>query len=338
MSYLDSLFDDDITGYVSEKTPYEEAADDFGKIKKSMDLGIMKVDAFAESVERELRMNYAQCELKVMKESGTDDDLAFLEDAAEEGALGKLKALIDKIIQMWKEFVSNLRNKVVTKIASKEARTTLTKAEKKIKLNPILARKKVEVLNIKTPLGIINSYKSKVDKITAKVVKGLTVEHARETLAQTKDSFREEFRPAVAGKAAVMILTVAAVVTALNKEIEKLPTFLTTTEKEHTAILERMKSSSSQETAAAATAATQACANFRTELAKEELNQHIDYVMSLMDGLKKNVMKAQGNTPMKGVKDIKESADFDFDGFDDDDSFEESSDNDFLTDLDDLFD
>lgn len=334
MLSLDSLFDDEVTT-VPNSGIFAEAGEALATLNNQMNVGLMKIDAYTESVEREYALNIAQCELKCMKENGTADDLAYLEEAAEEGALAKLKAIIDKIIRMFRDFVSQLRDKVVTKITSAESRRTIAKAEKRIKVNPIVARRKMEVMNIKKPLGIIKSYKSKVDKITAKTVKGLTVEQNRTTLMETKENFRSEFRSSIAGKAAMTLMTVGTIVATLDSEIEKLPSFITTTEKEHSAILERLKGTVSDEAAAAATAATQACANFRTELVKEELNQHIDYTMSLVSALKSSVMKAKGNSIINN-KAVKESADDDLFGLGD--LMEESDDSDFLTELDDLFD
>ena len=305
---------------------FAEAADELASLVKGFNVNIMRADMIVESVERELELNLENAELKCMKENGTMDDLLYLEEAAEEGAIAKFKKMIDRIIQMFKDFVANIRNKVMSKICSAEARRTLNQVEKKVKMNPILAKKKVEVPNNKKALGVINKYKSQVDKVSAKVVKGIVTEHTSKTLGETKEAFRSEFNKSIAGSAGVMMITVAAVVAQLNTEIEKLPQFVDNCEKTNVLVLEKLKATVSEETAASCDAMIQACANFRSELAKEELNQHLGFVMDLMEVLRKTVLKAQGKTT--ATKEIIESAD-DFDYLaNEDDIFGESADDD----------
>lgn len=334
MNGMDLLMENGIEISEPQTGFFAEAAEAMGNLSKNLQKNLMKAQLITESVEREYDLNIAKAELKCMEEHGTRDDLMYLEDAAEEGAAAKLKQIINKIITMFKDFCTNIRNKVMSKICSSEARATLNKAEKKIKLNPILARKKVEVPKIDKPIGVINKYKSKVDKIAAKHIKGLVSDTTAKTLADTKEDFRAEFNRSISGTAAVAMVTVAAVVAQLNTEIEKLPHFVDNCEKVHCETLEKLKATVSDETAAAATAMTQACMNFRTELAKEELNQHISYVMDLMAALKKAVMKAQGKHV---VKDVEESTDdFDYLASDDEifgESAEADADDKFIDDI-----
>ena len=337
MSAMDILMEAGIEVSEPQTGFFAEAGEALDSLTKQLQVNLMKGQMITESVERELALNIAQAELKCMKEHGTADDLMYLEEAAEEGAAAKLKSIINKIIQMWKDFCTNIRNKVMSKICSAEARATLSKAEKKIKLNPILARKKVEVPKIDKAIGVINKYKSKVDKIAAKTIKSLGGEHTAKTLQDTKDEFRSEFNHAIAGTAATAMITVAALVAELNTQIDKLPHFVDNCERVTCVVLDKLNATVSDESAAAATAMTQACANFRTELAKEELNQHFSYVMDLMAALKKAVLKAQGKHEIKDPE-LKEESyeDFDYRASDDEifgESMEEDLDDSFIDDL-----
>lgn len=323
MNSMDMLMDGGIE--VSHSGFFSEAAEALDAIDSAMQMNLMKGQMIAESVEREYDLNIAQAELKCMKERGSADDLMYLEEAASEGAAAKLKKIIDRIIQIWKDFCTSIRNKVMSKICSAEARQTLTKAEKKIKINPILARKKVEVININRPLGVINKYRSQVDKQSAKIIKGIVSETTAKTLGDTRDEFRAAFNKSIAGSAAVKMITVAAVVTELNSCIEKLPKLVDTCENTHTIVLDKLKATVSDDTAAAATAMTQACMNFRTELAKEELNQHFAYTMDLMSALKKAVIKVKGKAPVADPELKAESAD-DYDILSDNEIFEGTED------------
>ena len=298
---------------------FQEAAEDSLTIDKAFDIQMMKLDAFTESVDRELAINLQKAELKLMMEDGTDSDRAYLEAAAEEGALVKFKKMIQGVIDAFKEWVSQKKTKVISKIASKEARLVLTKTEKKVKLNPILARKKVQVMSSKKPLGVINSYKSKNDKILAKTVKGIITESTMKTIADTKESFRDDFKSAISGNAAMITVTVAALLAELNSEIDKLPSYVDKMEGSTSQALERLKTTCTEEAASAATAATNAAANFGAELAKEEINVVIDSIMNKMSVLKSQVIHMK-DTEIGNVKPVKESAEDDNTG-----DFEESA-------------
>lgn len=287
---------------------FQEAAEDSLAVDKTFDVRMMKLDSFTEAVDRELEINIAKAELKCMMEDGTDDDQAYLESAAEEGAIGKLKKMIDAVIAAWKEWISQKKTKVISKICSAEARAVLSKAEKRAKINPFLSKKKVEIMDGKRPLGVIRTYKAKNDKILAKTVKGIVTESTMKTVADTKESFREDFKNAIAGKAGVTTITVAALLAQLNSDIGKLPSYVDKMESSTSQALERLKASCTEEAAAAATAATNAAANFGAELAKEEVNVMVDSIMNKMSVLKSEVLHAK-DTEVKPVKPIKESAD-----------------------------
>lgn len=285
---------------------FQEAAIDSLDLDHKFDVMMMKLDAYTEAVDRELEINLKKSELKCMMEEGTDADLAYLEEAAEEGALAKFKNMIAKLVAAVKEWFSQKKTKVIAKIASKEARDVLSKAEKKVKINPILANKKVQIMTEKKPLGVIHTYRSKNDKILAKTVRGMLSENTMKTLSDTKESFREDFRSALAATSSTATITVAALLTKLNAEINHLPSYVDKMEKSTTDALERLKMTCSDEAAAAATAATNAAANFGAELAKEEVNIKIDCIMNMMSVLKAQVMRAKGHVVAPVVESAEE--------------------------------
>lgn len=292
---------------------FQEAAIDSIELDHKFDVMMMKLDAYTESVDRELEINLKKAELKCITESGTDADLAYLEEAAEEGALAKFKNMIAKLISAIKEWFSQKKTKVIAKIASKEARDVLSKAEKKVKINPILANKKVQVMDEKKPLGVIHTYRSKNDKILAKTVRGMLSENTMKTLSKTKEDFRDDFRNAISATASTTTITIAALLTKLNAEINHLPSYVDRMEKSTTDALERLKLTCSDEAAAAATAATNAAANFGAELAKEEVNIKIDIIMNMMNVLKAQVMRAKGHVVAPVVESAESESTDDFD-------------------------
>lgn len=301
MNGLELMFncDDDILFLTEGTGMYSEAASERVAAEKEFNLNAFKVDSFLEAVEREFQINLKRGELKCMEDGGTQDDYFFFEDAAEDGAVQKLRVAIGKIIAAFKQFAERLRTQTVSKLCSAQSRSAIATAEKKIKLNPILRNKKMEVRKIDKPLGVIKTYKAKADSMAAKYVKGILKETTRETLLDTRDAFRDEFKSATTGTAAVTMMTVGAIVAALDKEIERLPTYTRNVEVENVATLEKLQKTVGGEASAALSAAMQSCANFRAELAKEEMDLHVDRVMSMITALKKAVSKAKGNTESK---------------------------------------
>lgn len=77
-------------------------------LEKSDDVIFAKLVNMYEMVDRNLEINKAEAELKVIKESGTESDLTYLISEAEEEAnekkKGILKKLIDAIREMWRKF------------------------------------------------------------------------------------------------------------------------------------------------------------------------------------------------------------------------------------------
>ena len=158
----------------------------------------MKIDAYIESVMSDLDINMQRSELKVLTESGTDDDLNYLYEAAEEGAIVKIKKVVVAVVEAFKKFISDLKDRVVRIIVTKTTRETLSKVEKKVKLNPFIAKKKVKITDKKKALAVINKYKSACDKDIAKVKAGIFAEKDIQSIFKDRDDFESDFRGVVA--------------------------------------------------------------------------------------------------------------------------------------------
>ena len=289
-----------------------EAMSDYIDISDEFDKANMTVTTFVESVCADLDINIQKSELKVMTESGTDDDLAYLVEAATEGAIAKIKKTVQVIIEAFKKFISDLKDKVVRVVVNKTTRDTLSKVEKKVKLNPFIARKKVQVVDKKKPLAVIEKYKNKCDKNIAKVKGGIFKQSDVEGIFKDRDDFDKDYKAAVAGTAAMTTITVANLIKTINSELNSLPKTIDSIGKETTEIVERFCDSIEDDEVVASTrAAYSACANFRTKLGKYESNEHVDFIMQAISVLKKEVAKIKGNTEADVAKESTEGDDFD---------------------------
>ena len=289
-----------------------EAMSDYIDISDEFDKANMTVTTFVESVCADLDINIQKSELKVMTESGTDDDLAYLVEAATEGAIAKIKKTVQVIIEAFKKFISDLKDKVVRVVVNKTTRDTLSKVEKKVKLNPFIARKKVQVVDKKKPLAVIEKYKNKCDKNIAKVKGGIFKQSDVEGIFKDRDDFDKDYKAAVAGTAAMTTITVANLIKTINSELDSLPKTIDSIGKETTEIVNRFCDSIEDDDVIASTrAAYSACANFRTKLGKYESNEHVDFIMQAISVLKKEVAKIKGNTEADVAKESTEGDDFD---------------------------
>ena len=278
------------TDLIMESNDSEIAGEGIGIAVREMNIFLAKTDLMMESCERELSLNIASSELKCLKESGTRDDYLYLVEAAEEGFRVKVRKIIDKVVEMWKNFIENIKLTVMRMLTSAQAKATIKSMNKKVKLNPILKRKRVEFHDCKRALSVINHYKSEADKLCTKVVKGLITENQPTTLLDVKENFRKDMKKAIAGRASLGVMTVGAAIAQLSSETDRLPHFIEGAHHENSVALERLKACNiSPEAEAAATMLTQQVAAFRTEIAKEEVNQHIEKTLSIIKALKEAV-------------------------------------------------
>lgn len=312
---------------------FAEAMRDYITISDSFDLNSMKIDTFVESTMNELDINLQRSELKVLTESGTSDDLAYLFEAAEEGAIVKVKKAILAVIEAFKKFISDLKDRIVRVIVTKTTRDTLNKVEKKVKLNPFVARKKVKITDKKKGLSVINKYKSICDKDIAKVKAGIFKEKDIKSIFEDRDNFESDYKKAIAGAAAVTTITVAQLCKMVNDELNALPNVITKIGNETSASVEKLCDSLEDDEVIASTrAAYTACANLRSKLGKAEANEYVDSIMEGMSVLKKEVAKIKGNIEADVAKESTEDIDHKID-----DLFQEGYDSEaLLAELEDL--
>lgn len=313
-----------------------EAFRDYIDISDEYDLSSRKIDTYLEYAINEYDINCKKAELKVITESGTDEDLQYFHEAAEEGAIVKIKKAVIAVIEAFKKFISDLKDRVVRVIVTKTSRETLNRVEKKVKLNPFLRKKKVQVTDKKKAMAVINKYKSKCDKDIAKVKAGIFKQTDVEGIFKDRDDFDRDYKVAVTGAASLVTLTVGELITQVNSQLNDLPNVVNKIGKDTTDAVEKLCEGLKDEDAATSTrSAYTACANLRSKLGKAEANESVDFIMQAMSVLRKEVAKIKGSIEA----DVATESYDDFDSFDDDIDhlYEESYDSDaLLTELEDL--
>ena len=104
-----------------------------------------KCKVFAEATMSEFQANLKEAELKVVQESGTPEDLIYLEDAAKEGFIVRSAKTVEKIVQAFIQWMKDKIAAVKSFFTSDKTQKTLDKAEKVVKENPKLKGKKITI-------------------------------------------------------------------------------------------------------------------------------------------------------------------------------------------------
>lgn len=176
----------------------------------------MKVNALMDAAGRQLAINHNEAELKVMKESGTDDDLAYLYEEADKSFAETAVKAIKKIQESIAKFFADLRDKILTMLSEKDAKGTLTKIEGKMKMMPLIGHKKAPVEDIESADKACDEAEASLAKLAAKKKAGQAV--TADDVSEVEKSFIEKHGKAIGAGAAVMI-TGVALVAALKKHI-----------------------------------------------------------------------------------------------------------------------
>lgn len=185
------------------------------------DLMMQKCIIFSESSIREYGINCKEAELKVIKESGTQDDLNVLIEAANEGLIQRIKKTLQKAAKALSDFIKNIIDKVKTTFASKKAKDTIDQMEKLAKTNPKLKNAKIQTYDVEKEQKCIQKG---IDKLYAKLAK-LKSGHVSKTDDEDINNIKEECqkeRAKILAATAAVTLTVAGAIALYKKYLDQI--------------------------------------------------------------------------------------------------------------------
>lgn len=285
-----------------------EAVDEVSKISFDCDGTCANAQVLANSIVRDYNLNCKQSALKCFKEGGTEDDLAFYEDRASEGAVGKLKAIIDKVILIWRDTIYKIKMTVATKIQSSSGKAALKDAKKQVAMHPEIANVKVKAPDITTALSVISKFRGLCNVESEQYVRSLTGVTKVKSIGGLMEDFQKSFDRAIVGKAAICVVTIAGLIMAIEAEMNKLPSLIDELDLKETTILKRLSATVSYETEVGAVATFQQAAQFRVQLGKQELNTHMKYLADMVSRLTSAINEAlTGKAPI--INNVVEDAD-----------------------------
>ena len=139
------------------------------EINSAYDINTMRINAVVEAANRQREINFHEAELKVMQESGTDDELAMLIEAAESDFVENIRKALDKLRQAIVEFFSKCRQKLVDLMSKRDDANKLDQLEKRMKLIPLIGKKKVIVEDYDAEVSLAKKHLKDLSGLTAKL-------------------------------------------------------------------------------------------------------------------------------------------------------------------------
>lgn len=294
MNSLDELFNGLDSTTLDPCDVICEAYEDCKAVGVNLTHSLINARNLSNRIVGDYNLNCKQAEIRCLQEGGTQSDYSFYEEAASEGAIGKLRAIINRIIEFWRDLCRKISLQVRTKLCGAQAKTTVKRMKKEVQLNPGLAQKQVQAPDITSALSVISQYRKYADLNDAKLVKGLFSTSELKGFGATVVDFAKAFQNATVGAAATCVITVAGLILAIEQEMDKLPIYVGNLEQSQSHILDRLSQTVSDETAVTAAAALQEAANFRVQLGKQELETHMKYLADLIKLAKEQLLNAKG--------------------------------------------
>lgn len=139
------------------------------EINSAYDINTMRINAVVEAANRQREINFHEAELKVMQESGTDDELAMLIEAAESDFVENIQKALDALRQAVIKFFSECRQKLVDLMSKRDDANKLDQLEKRMKLIPLIGKKKVMVEDYDAEISLAKKHLKDLAGLTAKL-------------------------------------------------------------------------------------------------------------------------------------------------------------------------
>lgn len=126
---------------------------------------INKINVYMDSIFREYVIEKEESELKVLKESASEEELENLYQEAKTNLRNKVDLSVKKLVTSVKTFDAKVSENVRTKFKSGETTRKLKKAEEKLKKNPKSRKAKVEIIDAESEIKNIEKTIDELHKL-----------------------------------------------------------------------------------------------------------------------------------------------------------------------------
>ena len=165
---------------------------------------------FTEASYNEYKVNLKEAELKVIQESGTTEDLVYLESKAKEGFLVRSAKAIEKMVNTFVEWIKKTINSFREFLNGEKTKTALDKANTVIKENPKMKSEKIDMVDINKVEKVYNKHEAMVDKKIAMFKANKVSEKSLDELDDIEKSLDNDMGATLKITAAVTLASVIA--------------------------------------------------------------------------------------------------------------------------------
>ena len=164
-----------------------------------------RIDLFAEAAYKEYNINLKEVALKVLTESGTEDDYNFLATEAAANFIERAGNAIKKFIETILKFIRNCADKLIKLVTNEKTEKALARAEEACESNSKLNSVKVKYVNTDKQVSAVQQGIDKINKKVAKVkAKGIATDADFSDVEEIKSNTLKK----VGGLAAAAVTTV----------------------------------------------------------------------------------------------------------------------------------
>ena len=163
---------------------------------------------FTEASYNEYKVNLKEAELKVIQESGTTEDLVYLESKAKEGFLVRSAKAIEKMINTFVEWIKKTINSFREFLNGEKTKKAFDKANTVIKENPKLKSEKIEMVDINKVEKVYKKHEAMVDKKIAMFKANKVSEKSIDELDDIEKSLDKDLDTTLKVTAAVALVSV----------------------------------------------------------------------------------------------------------------------------------
>ena len=177
-----------------------------------------KINLFAEATYRNYEINLNEVALKVLTESGTEEDYNFLATEAGKDYVERARKTIRKIIDTIVRFINNCKDKIVSLFTGEKTTTAMSKLEDACEKNKKFSSKKFEYDDVDKR---VKALQQGIDGINKKISKVEAKGYATEDDIRSIEDIAKETTKKVALISTVSAITIGGAIALLKKFTNK---------------------------------------------------------------------------------------------------------------------
>lgn len=142
---------------------------------------LQKIDVFSSSLFFEYEINKQEAELKVLTESGSDEDLEFLYTEALSELGSKIKLSMQKLVNTVKKFIEHIEDSLADRFLNKKVQAHLKELNDRVKANPKAFEPKITTEDVEE---LVRTLEMAIDELRKLGTKDVTENNINDLLEE----------------------------------------------------------------------------------------------------------------------------------------------------------